>query len=207
MSLARRLDRFTEGVAMNGHAVSEPRVVFAVGCRVRRGLAGWRAGLICAFIAVGSLSGVAAASTATPPVISIKVDDAVLAPLGAPAVFTWAAAIGRPLEVLASITRGDISPVDVYLGVLVPDGRLLSWVPGSSTTPVLVAGLAPAGRGVTASSVSSAMLLGSNPQYLFSAADALGLYSLLVILVPAGAAPSDPRNWTAATMSPLVISN
>lgn len=87
-----------------------------------------------------------------------------------------------------------------------PGGQVFSWVPGSTNVPVLVAGLAPAGRGMTTSAISFTALLGSPPQHLFSAADPPGLYSLLVVLVVAGSDPSDPRHWFGAAMSPLIIS-
>ena len=147
----------------------------------------------------------ARAAIIAPAVISIQAEDALLAQLDGSPVFSWSLGIGRPLEVVATINRADLSPVDVYLVVLVPGGQVFSWVPGSTNVPVLVAGLAPAGRGMTTSAISFTALLGSPPQHLFSAADPPGLYSLLVVLVVAGSDPSDPRHWFGAAMSPLII--
>ena len=99
-----------------------------------------------------------------------------------------------------------MSPIDVYVGVITPGGRFLSWIPGTANVPVLVEGLSPAGRGLTATSISGAALLGSHPQYLFSAADPPGLYSLFVILAVAGTDASKGL-WFGAAMSPLLIIN
>jgi hypothetical protein len=161
-----------------------------------------------AFVALSLVAApfAAQASTIAPPVIAIEVQDALLAQLSASPVFSWPATVGRPLQVVATISRTDISAVDVYLAVFVPGGRVFSWVP-SSNAPALVAGLAPAGRALTASSISFAALLGSPPQYLFSASDPVGMYSLAVIIVAAGSDPSDPRRWFGAVMSPLLLTN
>jgi len=147
------------------------------------------------------------AETIPQPLISILTLDVLVAPLVAAPVFAWRTDLARPLEFIATITRSDISPVDVYFGVIIPGGRVFSWIPGTANGPVLVEGLSPAGRGITAAAISGAGLLGSDPQNLFSASQPIGLYSLFVVLVRSGADASNPGNWFGAAMSPLIISN
>jgi hypothetical protein len=178
-----------------------------VGVFVPRLLSLCKVGVASAVFALGCFPAAVHASTIPPPVISIVTLDAVLAPLIAAPVFSWTTTIGRPLAFGATISRSDLSPTDVYFGILIPGGRILSWIPGTANGPELVEGWSPAGRGITAAAISSAALLGSDPQHLFAWGYPLGLYSVFVVLVRAGADPNDASRWYGATMSPLVISN
>ncbi len=141
-----------------------------------------------------------------PPVISISTIDPIVTPLASVPVFTWRTD-GQPLEFVAAVSRADSSPIDMYFGIIVPDGRIFSWISGTANVPILLEGLFPAAQLVTGTAISSAELLGKNPQHIFSADHPLGLYSVFFFLVPTGADPGDPRQWIAATMSPLMISN
>jgi hypothetical protein len=174
---------------------------------IRRLLSVCKLGIASAVLAFGFAPFVAHASTIPQPVISIATLDATLAPLVAAPVYTWRTTIGRPLAFVAAISRSDMSPVDVYLGVFVPGGRVFSWIPGAANVPVGVEGWSPAGRGITAAAISGAGLLGSDPQHLFTSDHPLGAYLFFVVLVRSGADPHDPAHWYAATVSPLIISN
>ena len=173
-------------------------------CRVLRVLG--KVLLLSAVLASGIAPMYARGSTIAPPVISITTVDAIMGPLVSLPVFTWRTD-GRPLAFNATFSRGDSSPVDVYFGIIIPGGRVFSWISGTANVPTLREGLLPAAQGITNTASSSAGLLGANPQHIFSADYPLGLYSVFFFLVPAGADPGDSRRWIAASMSPLVISN
>lgn len=166
-----------------------------------------RVSLACALLAFALIPMGTRASTIPQPVISIIAADAQLSQLTLVPVFTWRTDIGRPLAFGMQISRTDTSSVDVYFGVLAPDGRFFSWVPQTGSAPLLLEGLYPAGRAITATAISSAGLLGSDPRHLFAHGHPLGIYSVAVILVATAADPTDPRQWFAASMSPLLISN
>lgn len=164
---------------------------------------------IPAALAVGVAPGSAMGSTIPAPVVSITTLDAAQAPLIWEPRFTWRTD-GRPLEFVANVTRYESSPVDVYFGILLPGGRIASWHPGTGHGPILQEGFWPAARRTAATEMSGAALLRGNPRHSFSADSAyfpLGLYSVFIFLVPAGADPRDPSRWYGATMSPLVITN
>ena len=163
--------------------------------------------LMSAVLALGitSVSAQTGASIA-PPVISISTVDPMVAPLASVPVFTWRTD-GRPLEFVAAVSRVDSSPVDVYFGIIIPDGRIFSWISGTANVPIFLEGLFPAAQRITDTTISNAELLGENPRHIFSAGHPLGLYSVFFFLVPTGADPGDSRQWISATMSPLVISN
>ena len=161
--------------------------------------------LLPTVLLLGLVPGSAIAATAPPPTISILTLDAALAGLLSTPVFTWRTD-GRALQFEATASRGVSNPVDVYFGVLTPGGRVFSWSPASGA-PNMQEGVFPCGQGVTATEISSAGLLGSSPQYTFSAGSQLGIYSVFFFLVPAGTDPRDPRSWIGANMSPLVITN
>lgn len=161
--------------------------------------------LLSTMLAFG-IAPVSAQESIARPVITILTLDAILAPAVTVPVFTWRTG-GRPLEFDAVVSRLDSSAVDVYFGVIVPDGRIFSWISGTANIPILLEGLFPAAHRITDTAIFTAGLLGRNPQHSFSADHPLGLYSVFLFLVPTGAVPSDPRQWIAATMSPLVITN
>jgi hypothetical protein len=190
---------------MNIHVLESMRLIG--GMFIPRLLSLCKVGIASAVFAFGLAPVGAQATTIPQPVISIATLDAMLAPLVAVPVFTWSTTIGRPLAFGVTISRSDVSPTDVYVGILIPGGRVFSWIPGPANAPVLVEGWSPAGRGITAAAISGASLLGSDPQHLFAWGHPLGLYSVFAVLVRSGADPNDPAQWYGATMSPLVISN
>lgn len=189
------------------NASSEISVKSIIGVLVRRWSSLRTVGIAPIVLAFGLAPAIGHGSTIPPPVIAITTFDAALAPLVAAPVFSWKTTIGRPLQVVATVSRSDLSPIDVYLGVLMPGGSVVSWIPGPANAPVLVGGWSPAGRGITAATLSGASLLGSDPQHLFTWGHPPGLHSVFVVLVRSGANPTDPAQWFGASMSPLVISN
>ena len=160
--------------------------------------------LICAgLIAVPAVN---ATSTVPTPEIKVFVRDVVLGGLGTDQIFVVPAAPARPLAFSASVARtlGSL-PCDVYFGVIVPGGRVFTWVPKVGGGAVLVAGMSPVARAVVDTAFQTASALAGDPQYTFSDGDAIGLYSLFILLVPPGADPSDARRWTWVTTVPLVF--
>ena len=173
---------------------------------VRRVLVGLaKVVLLPTMLALGVVPASAVAVTAAPPTIRILVLDATMTGLLSAPVFTWRTN-GGALQFEVTASRDVSNPVDVYFGVLTPGHRVFSWSP-SAGAPNLQEGLFPVAQGITATEISSAGLLGSSPQYTFPAGSPLGIYSVFFFLVAAGADPRDPRNWIAANMSPLVITN
>jgi len=164
-----------------------------------------RRAFLVAVLAFGVAAGSAIGSTAAVPVISILTMDAMTAGYIGAQVFTWRTD-GRALQFEAAASGFHNSPVDVYFGVVAPGERVFTWSPAAGA-PNLREGLFPAGQGITASEIYSVALLGSSPQYTFPAGSPLGIYSVFFILVYAGNDPRDARQWLAANMSPLVITN
>lgn len=182
-------------------------LVFCI-CRIFRKL-GKVVLLLSAVLALG-IAPVSVQGTSIPPaVISISVVDALISPLVSVPIFSWTTGVGRPLEFGAAVSRVDSSPVDVYFGIIIPGGRIFSWISGTANVPILLEGLFPAAQRITDTdtAISSAELLGRNPQHIFSADHPLGLYLVFFFLVPTGTDPGDSRHWIAATMSPLMIFN
>ena len=92
-------------------------------------------------------------------------------------------------------------PVDVYVGLIQPDGRFASWV-GDPRAPSLLIGPAPVPllAGVVPSDVSS-----SQRVHQFGASDARGWYVLYGLVVDAGADPLDPHRWITTSFFPLLV--
>jgi len=173
---------------------------------VRRVLVGLaKVVLLPTVLALGVVPASAVAATAAPPTIKILVLDAATAGLLSTPVFTWRID-GGAVQFEATASRDLSNPVDVYFGVVAPGERVFSWSPAVGA-PNLREGLFPAGQAITATQISSTGLLGSGPQYTFPAGSPLGIYSVFFLLVYAGNDPRDPRQWVAANMSPLVITN
>jgi hypothetical protein len=117
----------------------------------------------------------------------------------------------RPLQFGAQIERVDGSlptpgsfPTDIYFGVIVPGGRVFTWVSNPGGGAALVEGLVPVARAVTEPSFSTGRVFGT-PEYTFSERDAPGLYSIFVLLVTPGSDASDARSWQYARMVPLMF--
>ena len=94
------------------------------------------------------------------------------------------------------------SAVDVYLGILAPDGQSASWA-GSAQAPIL----GPTGPAVPflknvipTASVSYSLVIPD-----FATGQARGTYFLYGLVVLAGSDPGDPRFWVSASFSPLSV--
>jgi hypothetical protein len=159
----------------------------------------------CLLLAVISLSTAPtlaqALSLAAPPQMSIFVSNV----RGVP-VFSWQTN-GEALQFDATVCRSNTLPVDVYFGVIIPGGRTFTWNSALTSVPILVEGLIPAAQNVTTTFFHAAASLGGVPQHTFSSTHPLGLYSVFVLLVSAGANPADASRWFAASMSPLMVSD
>ncbi|HMH50711.1 MAG TPA: hypothetical protein VK548_10790 [Candidatus Acidoferrum sp.] len=94
---------------------------------------------------------------------------------------------------------------DVYVGVMLPDGRFASWT-GDPHAATLVTGTAPV-------PILAGILPTTAPQFFrryqgFTAADPQGWHVLYGLAVRAGANPLDPREWAgwnAAVFFPILI--
>jgi hypothetical protein len=109
---------------------------------------------------------------------------------------------GSQLSVSVSVSWVRTNPpatADIYVGVVLPGGQVLSWVPTESG-PVLQGGLAPFARNATFTPFVATGLA-----HAFSGAEPAGLYSIHTILVTPGADPLDARNWFSARTVPLVF--
>ena len=163
------------------------------------------------FLSLMSLSLIAlpaanATSTVATPEVKVFVRDVVLSGLGTDQIFVVPAAPARPLAFGASVARtlGSL-PCDVYFGVIVPGGRVFTWIPKVGGGAVLVAGMSPVARAIADTTFQTSSAFAGDPQYTFSEGDIKGLYSLFVLLVPPGADPSDARRWTWVTTVPLMF--
>lgn len=147
-----------------------------------------------------------ATSTTPPPAVRVYVLDALLAGLVDQQVFVVPAAPARPLAFGATVAREPGSPVmDVYLEVIVPGGRVFTWVPKPGGGSVLVEGLSPVARAFTGTSFATATVFGADAQYTFSEGHTPGMYSVFALLVPPGSDPGDARRWTWVNMVPLMF--
>ena len=135
------------------------------------------------------------------PKITVQASDAVgtvvySTPPGA--TITMDAVIALPV-----IEAGAPPPitVDVYVGILAPDGQSTSWT-GSAQAPVLVKGTAvPFLKNVVpTASVSYRLVIPD-----FASGEARGWYFLYGLVVLAGSDPGDPRYWLSASFSPLSV--
>ena len=107
-----------------------------------------------------------------------------------------------------SIQRRSDSPildskVDVYFGLVKPNGSVFSWIPAAPNSigvvAQLVGGLTPVGLNMQLdTSISNDnFFTGSNRYitYVFSKDDVAGLYILFTLVVGTGKDPTDPGNW------------
>ncbi|MBG9389340.1 hypothetical protein [Caenimonas aquaedulcis] len=162
-----------------------------------------------ALLAFGLVPTTVDASSVPQPAISILVTPWFSAGLTDIPRFTWSRTNPDALVFGANVSRWRdyATPADMYFGVLTPDGRTLSWRPVPGNVATLQEGLFPVVQATTAEVTDSYSLLGGFPRFPLSSSDPTGIYSVFVLVVPAG---SDPRNaslWTAAQMWPVVITN
>lgn len=147
-----------------------------------------------------------ATSTLPQPAVTLAVRDVALSGLGGGPVYLAPAAPGRPPAFGATVTRAEGSlPADVYFGVMAPGGPVFTWVPKPGGGAVPVEGLRPLVRAWGGASLSTAAVLGEDPQYTFTEREPPGLYSVFLLLVPSGADPGNPVNWSTAQMAPLMF--
>jgi len=94
---------------------------------------------------------------------------------------------------------------DVYVGVMLPDGRFASWT-GDPHAATLVTGTAPVP--ILAGILPTTALQFFRRYHRFTAADPLGWHVLYGLAVRAGVNPLDPREWAgrnAAAFFPILI--
>ena len=156
-----------------------------------------RVGIAVVSIVLSFAAVPAIAASSTPIAISI-----LPARLGVFPVFRY-----RPSDSIYLTVSVDIpappSPaftVDVYVGVLLPGGQIVSWVPDSERAE-LKEGLAPyredvSDRSFTLNTPTVA------PEYTFTGNEPFGLYLVFVFVVPHGGDPW--REWVAANMVPII---
>jgi len=150
----------------------------------------------CLLGSVGSSDAVGAV-----PEITVRATDAVetvvnYTPPGA--TITMDAVIALP------VIEADAPPpiaVDVYVGILAPDGQSASWT-GSAQAPVLVKGPpVPFLKNVVpAASVSYRLVIPD-----FASGEAPGWYMLYGLVVVAGSDPGDPKHWLSSSFVPLLV--
>ena len=92
-------------------------------------------------------------------------------------------------------------PVDIYVGILAPDGQSTSWT-GSAQAPTLVKGPpVPFLKNVVpAASVSYRLVIPD-----FASGEARGWYALYGLVVAAGSDPKDPKHWFSSSFFPLLV--
>ena len=92
-------------------------------------------------------------------------------------------------------------PVDVYVGLILPDGRFASWV-GDPRSPSLSMGAAPVplATGAFPSDVTTSQRIQQ-----FGASDPQGWYVLYGLVVSAGKNPLDPHHWISTSFFPLLL--
>jgi len=147
-----------------------------------------------------------ATTTAAPPAVRAYVLDGLTPGLVDQQVFAVPAAPMRPLVFGATIKREAGSPpIDVYLGVVAPGGKVFTWVPTQGGGGTLTEGMSAAARNMTSADFATPSVFGTDPRYTFTERDAPGLYSVFALLVPAGADPTDAQRWTWVNMVPLLF--
>lgn len=112
---------------------------------------------------------------------------------------------GSPIVIEATLTVPDPGGVrlDVYLGVVPPDGEPLSWVRGQFDFPRLTASAAPVPYLVNIPVSSGTYKL----LYRAPAADAEGWHTLYGLIVPPGGDPLDPRRWISSSFVPFLVTS
>lgn len=93
------------------------------------------------------------------------------------------------------------SPVDVYIGAILPDGRVVSWV-GTPQAPALVTGAAPV---PFIRNVDLLEKLDTSVRVEFTATEPAGWHLLYGIVVTTGGAPFDPASWVNTHFYPFLM--
>jgi hypothetical protein len=109
---------------------------------------------------------------------------------------------GQFMEALLSVEQVNaLLPVDVYIGVILPDGRFVSWV-GDSAMPTLVIRATPV---AFLSNVVPRETTAFRVPYILGASDPLGWYMLYGLVVSTDADPVEPSNWIRSSFFPLLV--
>ncbi len=156
------------------------------------------------------LPGAGGVATAQIPSMTVFATDGLLG------VQLHAVPIGHILAMEAALSFDDrafldrsralpIVRYDVYVGIMLPDGRFVSWT-GDPHAATLVTGNTPV-------PLLANILPSSTPQFFqrylsFTAADPLGWRVLYGVAVRAGANPLDPREWAgwnATSFFPVLV--
>jgi hypothetical protein len=114
---------------------------------------------------------------------------------------------GSPVVMEATITVTVPDPwgvrLDVYLGVVPPDGGPLSWVRGQFDFPTLT------GSAVPVPYLKNVPLFSGTYRQLYRApaAEIQGWHTLYGVIVPPGADPLDPRQWISSSFARFLITS
>jgi len=140
-----------------------------------------------------------AASRAVPILSAVSVT--VYATHGMKPIHTTPVSPGFRMDAIVSLDYEDSpSPVDLYVGAILPDGRFASWV-GDPRTPSVSIGTTPVPFLVNHTPEDAAY----NLNQPLSLTDPTGWYTLYGIIVPAGADPLDPNRWVSTSFYPLLV--
>lgn len=96
------------------------------------------------------------------------------------------------------------SKVDLYMGMLKPNGTIMTWIPGDQeTAPIAKSknGLHPLAKDIELKGSISETNLGHGSllmSYQYDEGDKSGLYILFTLVVEAGKNPNDPSNWISS---------
>jgi hypothetical protein len=95
--------------------------------------------------------------------------------------------------------------VDLYFGAIAPGGQWISWSFQDGRLQS-VPGFKPILRDhIYTPEETSSSQLNRGVRYQFTGMEPKGLYTLYLVIVPAGRDPQNPINWYAAGMSPLFL--
>ena len=112
---------------------------------------------------------------------------------------------GSPVVMEATITVMVPDPwgvrLDVYLGVVPPDGEPLSWVRGQFDFPTLTESAVPLPYLKNVPLFSGTF----RQMYRAPAGDVQGWHTLYALIVPPGGDPLDPRQWISSSFAPFLV--
>jgi hypothetical protein len=106
-----------------------------------------------------------------------------------------------------SLTGTLAATVDIYFGVLTPEGVSQSWIKSGDNT-ALVKGFQPLFSGISlVGGVDSgiANIQGRDIKHQFSGTEMKGMYTVYAILAKSGTDATNPDNWVGVSMTPLFL--
>jgi hypothetical protein len=92
-------------------------------------------------------------------------------------------------------------PVDIYIGAILPDGRVASWV-GTPQAPTVVTGAAPVPFIVDVNLLEKSE---TAARVDFTATEPAGWYTLYGLVVKTGGALFDPASWISTHFYPFLM--